>query len=776
MSNGENKSQKSAKMAKDRTSFKRKIVKLIWLSFGAFVAIAFIFLVLLYNGVIGYMPSIEDITNPNDKYASFIYSADGEEMGRYYVGSGNRVYSDLAEIPPHMIQALVATEDVRFFDHSGIDIKSLFRAVIKTGLLGQKSAGGASTLTQQLAKQVYTEKPAENKLERAMQKPVEWMIALKLERYYSKDEIIKMYLNRFDFLYNAVGVKSAAHVYFGKTPSQLTVDEAATLVGMVKNPSYFNPIRYNERTRERRNMVLHQMYRAGYLSKAEAEVYKERPLTIDYHRPQSHNDGIAPYFREELRRYLTAKKPERENYMAWETKQFKVDSIAWENDPLYGWGTKNGYDIYKDGLKIHTTIDSRMQKYAEEAATTQMKSLQKTFTASHNYKKSKYALYSTHDGEITKKDIDRFINTSIRHSDRYRIGKKAGKTHEDIMKEFDTPVDMLVFSYDGPQEVTMTPYDSILYRKQFLRTGFMAMDVTNGHIKAYVGGIDFKFFKYDMVSTGRRQIGSTAKPYLYAAAVEELDLDPNDEINTYSPVWFPKGSSMGVMPLKTALTKSHNGASAGLMYEVGPQRMIDQMAAQGLTKENIKPDQTIALGSCEIPLKEMCVGYSAFANKGYSSAAMMVTKITDNSGNVITTFVPKQTHALSKNGYARMLETLKSVVLNGTGRAISSLGAEMGGKTGTTDFNADGWFMGFTPNLVFGAWVGGEERYIHLNRVGGSTALPICKLFMSKVYNDKKLPYKKDAKFYQFDDAVVYKEPLFEESDSLATTVEGIFD
>ncbi len=760
-----------------KSSFKRGIIKFMWYGFGIGVVSIFFFLLLLYNGVIGYMPSIEDITNPNDKYASIIYSADGEEMGRYYVGSGNREYSNMGEIPQHMIDALVATEDVRFYDHSGIDMRSLFRAIIKTGILQQKSSGGASTITQQLAKQLYTEKPAENKLQRLVQKPVEWMIALKLERYYSKDEIIKMYLNRFDFLYNAVGVKSAAHVYFGKTPAELTIEEAATLVGMVKNPSYYNPIRKNERTRERRNMVLHQMYRAGYLSEEKAEALKETPLTINYHRPLSHNDGIAPYFREELRRYLSAKKPEAENYMAWEIKQFRTDSVAWENDPLYGWCEKNGYDIYRDGLKIHTTIDSRMQKYAEEAAFNQMKSLQKTFSASHNYKKSKYALYDTHGGEINKTDIDRFINTSIRHSDRYRLGKKAGKTHEEIMAEFNQPVDMLVFSYEGPQEVTMTPYDSVLYRKQFLRTAFMSMDVTNGHIKAYVGGIDFKFFKYDMVSTGRRQIGSTAKPYLYAAAIEELDLDPADEINTFSPVWFPKGSEEGTMPLKTALTRSHNGASAGLMYEVGPQRMIDQMAAQGLTKENIKPDQTIALGSCEIPLKEMCVGYSAFANKGYSSAAMMVTKITDNAGNTLSTFTPKQTHALSKNGYARMLETLKSVVLNGTGWRISTLGAEMGGKTGTTDFNADGWFMGFTPNLVFGAWVGGEERYIHLNRVGGSTALPICKDFMAKVYADKTLPYKKDAKFFHFDDAVVYKDPMFDEdTDSLATTVENIFD
>ena len=769
MANNDNNTQH-----KKTSSFKSKIVALIWIIYAVITISIFSVLALLYNGIIGDMPSIEDITNPNDKYASFIYSSDGEEMGRYYLGSGNRVYSDMSDIPQHMINALIATEDVRFYEHSGIDIKALMRAVIKTGLLGQKSAGGASTLTQQLAKHVYTERPAVDKIERLLQKPVEWMIALKLERHYSKDEIIKMYLNRFDFLYNAVGVKSAAHVYFGKTPNELTIEEAAMLVGMVKNPSYYNPIRYEERTRERRNMVLHQMYRADFLTEEQADSLKQLPLNISYHKPISHADGIAPYFREELRRYLTAKEPNKDKYHSWEMKQYRVDSVAWENDPLYGWAEKNGYDIYRDGLKIYTTIDSRLQQYAEEAVTAQMKSLQKSFGVERY--KSKYSLYNTHEGEISKQDIDKFINTYIRHSDRYRIGKEAGKTHEEILAEFNTPVDMTVFSYDGPKEVTMTPLDSILYRKQFLRAGFMAMETTNGHIKAYVGDIDFKYFKYDMVSMGRRQIGSTAKPYLYAAAIEELDLDPDDEINTFSPVWFPKGSEEGTMQLKTALTKSHNGASAGLMYEVGPARMRDQMGVQGLTKENIDEVQAIALGSCEVPLKEMCVGYSAFSNKGYSSAAMMVTKITDRSGNVISSFLPRQSHALSKNGYARMLETLKSVIRNGTGWSIGQLGAEMGGKTGTTDFYADGWFIGFTPDLVFGAWVGGEERYIHLHMVGGRSALPICKSFMSKVYDNKNLPYKKDAKFYEFEDAVVYKNPLFENSDTLNTTVEGIYD
>lgn len=755
---------------------KDKIVKFMWIAFGAIVGFVFLFMILIYNGIIGYMPSIEDITNPNDKYASFIYSADGEEMGRYYTGSGNRVYSGMEEIPQHMVEALVATEDVRFYSHSGIDARALMRAIVKRGLLGQKSAGGASTITQQLAKQVYTQQPAENSFRRAMQKPVEWMIALKLERYYSKDEIIKMYLNQFDFLYNAVGVKSAAHVYFGKKPADLTIEEAATLVGMVKNPSYFNPIRHNERTRDRRNVVLHQMVVAGYLTQEEYDKLKEKPLEVDFHRPQSHNDGIAPYFREELRRYLSAKEPQRSNYSSWNIKQYRADSTSWADDPLYGWCEKNGYDLYQDGLRIYTTLDSRMQKYAEDALEGHLKKLQSEFGT--NRYKNKYKLYSTH-GHLTKADIDRLVNTSIRHSDRYRIGKKAGKSHEEILEEFNTPVEMTVFSYKGTQDVTMTPYDSILYYKQFLRAGFMAMDANNGHIKAYVGGVDFKYFKYDMVSTGRRQIGSTAKPYLYAAAIEDLDLDPSDEVSCSSPTWNPKGSGPGSIPLKTALTKSHNGASAWLIHSIGTQRMIDQMGAQGLTKSNIRNTKTIALGSCEVPLKEMCVGYSAFANQGFSSAAMMVTRIADRDGNTIASFAPRSSHAMTKNGYARMLETLKSVVQNGTGRAMSSLNASIGGKTGTTDHNADGWFMGFTPKLVFGAWVGGEVAYIHLNRAGAYTALPICKNFMSKVYNNKKLPYKRSDKFTIDEDAIIYKNPIIdnsEDSDSTATTIEEVYD
>lgn len=775
---------KKREKKKVKKSRKSRFVKWMWITFWALVVAFYTFFLLIYNGVIGYMPPMMDIANPKSSYASFVYTADSVELGRYYSGSGNRIHAETEEIPQHLIDALVATEDVRFYEHSGIDVKSMFRAIIKTGIMGEESAGGGSTLTQQLAKLVYTGQPAKDKLERAMQKPVEWMIALKLERNYSKTEMIVLYLNRFDFLYNAVGIKSAANVYFGKEPADLTIEESAMLVGMVKNPSYFNPIKHPERTLERRNMVFNLMVTAGKLTPEQAEELKKKPLGVSYHKPDDHTVGFARYFREELRRYLSAKKPERENYKKWEERQYIADSVAWADDPLYGWGEKNGYNIYTDGLKIYTTLDSKMQKYAEEAVVEQMKIHQASF--GYNRYKNKYTLYHTY-GRVSKETVDHIINTSIRHSDRYKVGIKAGKSHEEVLKEFSVPRKMQVFSYGGPKEMTLTPLDSILYRQQILRTGFMAMDATTGHIKAYVGGVDFDYFKYDMVSIGRKQIGSTAKPYLYAAACEDFDLDPNDMIKTYSPVWKPRGSYIGKRTFISALTNSHNGSSAGLMYDLGPERMIEQMKLHGIVGENIRPDITIALGSCEVSLREMCVGYSAFANQGITSASMMVTKITDDKGNVIANFVPIQKQALSQTGYVRMNECLQSVVRRGTGRSMNSLGAQMGGKTGTTDFKADGWFMGFTPKLVFGAWVGGESKYIHLNLIGGSSALPLCKRFMSKVYADKSLPYKRNDKFIGFENVEVYKEPLYtgrkssssssSETTAIPTTVvEDVFD
>ncbi|MDE5752876.1 MAG: transglycosylase domain-containing protein, partial [Duncaniella sp.] len=458
-------------------------------------------------------------------------------------------------------------------------------------LMGNKNAGGGSTLTQQLAKQLYSPQSS-NLISSAMKNPIEWMIAVKLERYYSKEEIIKMYLNQFDFLYNAVGIKSAAHVYFGKEPKDLTIEEAATLVGMVKNPSFYNPVRKSERTRERRNTVLAQMHKAGKLTQAELDSLSALPLTLNFHRVDA-KDGIAPYFREELRRMLRAKRPERENYRGWETQKFIDDSIAWETNPLYGWIEKNPkpdgskYDIYTDGLKIYTTIDSRMQQYAEEAVAEHLgKDLQKAFF--REKRGTKGAPYTTDRAELSEIRLNHLIRNAMKNTDRYRNMVKAGASRDEINRAFNTPREMKVFSYSGSVDTVMTPLDSVLYHKHFLRTGFMAMNPLNGHIKAYVGGPDFSYFQYDMVSTGRRQIGSTVKPFLYTYAMEE-GYTPCDVFSNTQPVltdengrvWAPRNagrSRVGEMvDLRWALTNSNNWISARLISQLSPPSLVRPM-------------------------------------------------------------------------------------------------------------------------------------------------------------------------------------------------------
>ncbi len=528
-----------------------RIIKWLWAAFAAATVFSAVFFILVYNGVIGYMPPVEELKNPQDKFASVIFTADGKEMGRYFRGTGNRVYADFDEISPNVIDALIATEDVRFESHSGIDAKAVSRAVFKTVLLGDKSAGGGSTITQQLAKQLYTP-PSSGMLGRAMQKPIEWMIAIKLERFYSKEEIIKMYLNQFDFLYNAVGIKSAAKVYFNTTADKLNIEQAAMLVGMVKNPSYFNPLRHPERTRARRNVVLEQMYKADYISREQLDSLSALPLNLDFHRID-HKEGIAPYLREELRRMLTAHKPKRSDYADWDGQKFTDDSIAWAINPLYGWIDKNPkadgskYDIYNDGLRIYTTIDSRMQQYAEEAVGEHMRKLQASFA--REKRNSSTAPYSSNPAELSAQTRAKLIANAVRQSERRRVAKVAGKSDEEITAEFNTPVEMTVFSYAGPVDTVMTPLDSILYTKSFLRTGFMSMDASTGHVKAYVGGPDFRFYQYDMVSTGRRQIGSTIKPFLYTYAMES-GFTPCSQLLNEQPtftdesgrLWTPRNS------------------------------------------------------------------------------------------------------------------------------------------------------------------------------------------------------------------------------------------
>ncbi len=743
------------------------------------------------------MPPVEELKNPTDKFATVIYSADGKEMGRFFRNTGNRVYADIDEISENVINALIATEDSRFNEHSGIDFRAILRVGFKTLLMQDRSAGGGSTITQQLAKQLYSPE-SDGTLDRILQKPIEWMIAVKLERFYTKDEIVKMYLNQFDFLYNAVGIKSAAQVYFNKLPKDLTIEEAAMLVGMVKNPSIYNPVRHPERTRERRNVVLEQMLKADMLTEAQCDSLKQLPLELDFHRV-NHKEGIAPYFREELRRMLRAKKPERDQYPSWDYARFVSDSVAWVQNPLFGWIEKNPkpdgsrYDIYNDGLKIHTTIDSRMQQYAEEAVVEHLGGyLQPAFMKEK--RGTKYAPYSTNRTEISEISVNHLINNAIKQSERYRVLKKAGLTDKEILAEFNVPRDMKVFSYGGAVDTTMTPRDSILYTKSFLRTGFMSMDPANGHVKAYVGGPDFHFFQYDMVSTGRRQIGSTAKPFLYTTAMEEgftpCDMFSNTQpvYNDNGKVWAPRnsGSRVGEMvDLRWALTNSNNWISARLINEVSPGALVRTMRNFGITSK-LDPVMSLCLGPCDVSIKEMVAAFSAFANGGMRVDPLYVTSISDANGNVISDFTAKQTEVISEKAYYKILSMLLNVVNSGTGNRLRrppfSLTAEMGGKTGTTNYNADGWFMGFTPQLVSGVWVGGDERYIHFNGMGygqgASMALPIYGKYMKKVYNDPTLSYSQDKRFTFPPYINVCENPFGEEEEEVVESAMGdaIFD
>ncbi len=783
------------------TKGQRSVIKLLWLLLVLGIAAVAVFFVMVYNGAIGYMPPVEELKNPNDRFASVIYSADGQELGRYFRNTGNRVYADYDEISQHVVDALIATEDSRFEDHSGIDMRALARVAFKTVLLGNRNSGGGSTITQQLAKQLYSPEST-GFASRVMQKPIEWMIAVKLERFYSKDEILKMYLNQFDFLYNAVGIKSAAYVYFGKQSEELSIEEAATLVGMVKNPSYYNPVRQPERTRQRRNIVLEQMYKNDKITKEQLDSLKELPLTLDFHKVD-HKEGPAPYFREELRRMLKAKRPALADYREWDYQKYVEDSIAWANNPLFGWIEKNPkpdgskYDIYTDGLRIYTTIDSRMQRYAEEAVVDHMsKTLQPAFF--REKRNSKLAPYSTNRGEVTESQINSMINHSIRQTDRYRAMKKAGKSDQEIQTAFTTPVEMKVFSYSGVVDTVMTPRDSLLYTKHFLRTGFMAMDPVTGHVKAYVGGPNFTHFQYDMVSTGRRQIGSTAKPFLYTYAMEE-GYTPCDEFLNEQPVlydengreWTPRNSGSShigeMVTLRWALTNSNNWISARLLSQLSPATLVRTMHNFGITS-HLDPVLSLSLGTADVSLKEMVAAYSAFANKGMRVDPMFVTAIADSNGNIISEFTPRHTEVISETAYWKILSMLLNVVDGGTGSRLRrppyNLTAQTGGKTGTTNSNSDGWFMAFTPQLVAGAWVGGEERYIHFNSTaigqGASASLPIYGSFMKKVYADKTLHYDQSAKFtfpgIDLCEKEFYGEIIDYDNDAEEASIEGVFD
>ena len=739
---------------------RKTFVRILWGTLCAVIVFLAVSFTSIWFGWIGYMPDLEDLQNPISRYASQVYSVDGKILGTYNMNRENRVHVDYDGISPYLVQALVATEDERFYDHSGIDFIALTRAVVKRGILGQKSAGGGSTITQQLAKQLYSA-TAKSTLERLLQKPIEWVIAVKLERFYTKEEIITMYLNYFDFLHNAVGIKTAADVYFDKDPKNLTLTESATLIGLCKNPSYFNPVRYPERCTDRRNVVLGQMLKAGYLTNEEYQKAHDEPLALNFHRVD-HKDGIATYFREFLRQYIMAQKPTLEDYPSWNRVQFTIDSLAWETDPLYGWCNKNHkkngepYNVYTDGLKIFTTIDSRMQKYAEEAVLKHVGNyLQPAFTKENRTKPN-----APFTNALTAAEVKGILNRSIRQSERYRAMKEQGATESEIQKAFRTPVEMSVFTYHGDIDTVMTPLDSIRYIKSFLRSGFVSMDPHNGAVKAYVGGVDFTHFTYDMATQGRRQVGSTIKPFLYALSMSNgmspCDVAPNVQ-RSYGN-WTPRNGSRSrygqMVTLKWGLAQSNNWISAYLMSRINPQDFLRILRDFGINTYGVYPSIVLCLGPNEASVCEMVSAYTTFANHGIHCSPMFVSKIEDNEGNVIATFQPRMNEVISEESAYKMLEMLKAVMDGGTGSRMRykyKVECDMGGKTGTTNRNADAWFMGFTPSLVSGCWVGGEDRDIHFDSTrmgqGANMALPIWAYYMKKVFADRSLGYDPNEKF-----------------------------
>ncbi len=743
----------------------RKIIKALWIFLAVIVLAIVIVFVSISKGWIGYMPPVEELENPSYKFATEIFSEDEKVLGTWSYSKENRVYTAYKDLSPSIINALIATEDVRFVEHSGIDAKALFRAFVKRGLMFQKNAGGGSTLSQQLAKQLFTENVARNTLQRLFQKPIEWVIAVKLERYYTKEEILSMYLNKFDFLNNAVGIKTAAYTYFGCEPKDLKIEEAATLVGMCKNPSLYNPVRFNERSRGRRNVVLEQMRKAGYITDEECDSLQALPLKLTYNRVD-HKEGLATYFREYLRGVMTAPKPVRSDYRGWQMQKFYEDSIAWETNPLYGWCAKNkkkdgtNYNIYTDGLKIYTTINSRMQQYAEDAVKEHLGDyLQPIF-----FKEKEGSKNAPYARSLPEKRVEELLTKAMKQTERYRLMKEAGASEQQIRKAFDTPEEMTVFSWKGDKDTIMTPMDSIRYYKSFLRTGFMSMDPANGHVKAYVGGPNYVYFQYDMAMVGRRQVGSTIKPYLYTLAMEN-GFSPCDQarhveqtlIDENGTPWTPRNANdkrYGEMvTLKWGLANSDNWISAYLMGKLNPYDLVRLIHSFGVRNKAIDPVVSLCLGPCEISVGEMVSAYTAFANKGIRVAPLFVTRIEDSDGNVISTFAPQMEEVISASSTYKMLVMLRAVINEGTGGRVRRYGitADMGGKTGTTNDNSDAWFMGFTPSLVSGCWVGGDERDIHFGRMtygqGAAAALPIWAMYMKKVYDDPTLGYDQQERF-----------------------------
>lgn len=712
----------------------------------------FVFFWLISAGKLGFMPTFEELENPNNRFASEVYFADGPIMNRYFEKE-NRKYIEYREIPQSVIDALIATEDVRFYDHSGVDVRGLFR-VAKGLLTANTSAGGGSTISQQLAKMLFPRESDLNVFELAIRKFREWVIAVRLEKSYTKEEILTMYLNKYDFLNLAVGISSAADIYFQVPLDSLKVEQAAMLIGMAKNSSYYNPVRRPELTLNRRNVVLSQMYKYDKITREECDSLKKLPLGLNFKRVD-HKEGLATYFREYLRLFMTANKPDRKRYR--DLSQFRLDSVAWETNPLYGWCKKNvkvdgsHYDLYSDGLKIYTTLDSRMQKYAEEAVREHLsQDLQPLFD-----KEKVKKLRPPFSNDMTPAEIEEVLDRSIRQSERYRVLSKQGMSFDEIRKTFDQPLEMQVFTWSGIRDTVMTPLDSIKHYKSFFRSGFMVMQPQTGYIKAYVGGPDYRYFMYDMVSAGKRQVGSTIKPILYTLAMQEglgpCDKVPNIPQTFILPTgepWSARGGTKRqgeMVTLRWGLANSENNISAWVLKQFTPEAVAQMAHKMGITSF-IDPVPSVFLGTAEITVKEMVAAYSIFANKGVYNSPLPVCRIEDKYGNVLQEFRPESREVITENTAYLMCNLLEGVVTGGTGvrlRYKYKLMNPMGGKTGTTQKHADGWFMGVTPDLVGGVWVGAEDRSIHFqnlaNGQGASMALPIWAKFLLKAYADPRL-------------------------------------
>ncbi len=755
-----------------------------WLWYIVFIPVGLILLMLILTaaGVFGRMPSFEELENPKSNLATEVISEDGKVLGSFFVQNRSHVqYDDLfptdstrhlrleGHRTPPIVAALIATEDARYRDHAGIDLRSLARVGIKTILLSNASQGGGSTITQQLAKNLFPRDTVRNRSKvgriskLVLAKFKEWITALKLEYNYTKEEIAAMYLNTVEYGSNAYGIKSAAHTFFNKSPEELNIQEAAMLVGVVNAPTRYSPVRNPENALRRRNLVLSRMERAGALSREEFDSISALPITLNY-KPISHNDGQATYFREMLRLVMNADRPTRRQfYNEWD---YEEACREYDENPLYGWCKKNTkadgtpYNIYRDGLKIYTTVNSRMQQYAEAALQQQMEQVIQP-QMDRQYRATRVLFQDTEP-----EDRERIMRQAIRYSDRYREMKEAGASNSEIQEAFDRPCSMKVFTYKGERDTVMTPRDSILHHKRIMRASFVAIEPQTGFVKAYVGGPNFRYFKYDMAKQGKRQIGSTIKPFIYTFAVDHLGMTPCTPvpnlpvtIETVGGVaWTPKEAGkvdqLGELhPLYWGLALSRNNYSAWIMKQAKqPEAVADFIHNMGI-RSFIDPVPALCVGTSESNVYEMVSAFSTFANEGVHNDPIFVTRIEDRQGNLIASFIPQSQDAISEQTAYTMLQMLKKVVTNGTASrlryAYGMEGVELGGKTGTSQKNRDAWFMCIAPKLAMGAWVGGEDQSVHLSSrgEGGVVALPIVGDFLRRVHNDSSLGISREDLF-----------------------------